>query len=91
MEMLKVGLLYLSLHNQLIRKYGVDGIVSRKDFFCKIGKHGQIPKRLRPVVLKEMEKKNLIKRIDRDNIKVLFCEIDLEKDANELYKLAGLY
>jgi len=88
---LKIGLLYLSLHNQLIKKYGVNHIVSRKDFFCKLGKHGQIPKRLRPIVVKEMVEKKLIERVDRDNIKILPFEIDLEKDVHKLYELAGIF
>ncbi|MFP4457178.1 MAG: hypothetical protein ACLFPS_05905 [Clostridia bacterium] len=90
-EKLNIGLLYLSLHNQLVKKYGTNGIVSRKEFFCKLGKHGQIPKNLRPIVIKEMTEKELIKRIDRDNIQILECEVDLDKDANKLYKIAGLF
>ena len=91
MKKLEIGLLYLGLHNQLIKKFGVDHIITRKEFFCKLGKHGQIPKPLRPIVTIEMIEKKLIEKVDRDNIKILKCDIDIEKDASKLYKIAGLY
>lgn len=91
MGRLKIGLLYLGLHNQLVKKFGVNHIVTRKDFFCKLGKHYQIPKNLRPIVIKEMTEKELIERVDRDNLRILPCEIDLDKDCSKLSKLAGLY
>jgi len=91
MEKLNIGILYLGLHNQLVRKFGVGGIMKRKEFFCKLGKHGQIPKQIRHLVIKEMEDKKLIEKINRDEIKILSIDIDLERDANKLYQLAGIY
>jgi len=79
------------LHNQLIKKYGVNNLISRKDFFTKIGKHFLLPKTLRPIIIIEMTEKKLIERVDRDNLRILKCEIDIEKDASKLYKLVGLY
>ena len=91
MEQLKIGLLYLGLHNQLVKKFGVNKMLTRKEFFCKLGKHYIIPKNLRYLIILEMVEKKLVERIDRDTLKVLECEIDLEKDANKLFHLAGLY
>ncbi|HJX50860.1 MAG TPA: hypothetical protein VJ438_05365 [Candidatus Nanoarchaeia archaeon] len=91
MERIKIGLLYLGLHNQLIKKFGINHIITRKDLFCKLGKHYILPKNLRPIVIKEMAEKGLIERVDRDNLKILPCDIDLEKDCSKLSKLAGLY
>ena len=91
MESLKIGLLYLGLHNQLVKKFGVNNSMSRKEFFEKIGRHFLLPKNLRPIIILEMIDKKLIEKIDRDNIRILECEIDIEKDANKLYKLVGLY
>lgn len=88
---LEIGILYLGLHNQLLKKYGVNRIISNKEFFCKLGKHGQIPKRLRWIVIKEMEKKGLIKKVGRDNIQIISFEINLENDINKIYRIAGLY
>ena len=87
----KTGLLYLGLHNQLIKKFGEEGVVKRKDFFCKLGKHGQIPKNIRYLVIKEMEQKKLIKIINRDEIQIERIDIDIEKDSNKLYEMAGIY
>lgn len=86
---LKVGILYLALHNQLRKCYGCH-IITRKEFFGKIGKHFMTPKNLRPLILKEMCKQNLIKQIDRDNIEILHIDINIETDCNKLYKMVGL-
>lgn len=91
MSNLKTGLLYLGLHHQLVRKFGVNGILSRKEFFIKIGRFQQISRSLRPIVIKEMEERNLIKTINRDKIQILQVDIDLEKDVGKIYKLAGIY
>ena len=87
---LKIGLLYLGLHNQLKKKYGVNTIITRKELFGKLGRHYQIPKCLRHYIVDEMEKVNLIEKVNRDEIKVLPCEIDIEKDQNKLYNLINL-
>lgn len=91
MVKLEIGLLYLGLHNQLTKKFGVNGIVSRKEFYIKIARHGQIPKNLRPLVIKEMEDRQLIKRVNRDAIQILPIDIDIEKDCTQIYRIAGLY
>ena len=88
---LNIGILYLGLHNQLEKKYGANSTISIKEFFIKIGKHGQIPKSLRPVVLKEMQEKNLIERINRDTLRIIPIDIDIEKDTTKFYKMVGIY
>lgn len=90
-EELEVGLLYLGLHSQFIKKFGANQIITRKKFFEKIGRFNHLKKDLRIIVLKEMEEKKLIERVDRDNIKILKLEIDLEKDKNKLYQIAGIF
>jgi hypothetical protein len=87
----KVGLLYLGLHNQLTKKYGVEVIVSRKVFFTKLGKHFIMPKNLRYLVLKEMEDARLVEKVDRDNIKILKTDLDIEQGVNQLQKIAGMF
>ena len=69
------GLLYLGLHNQLVKKHGVNAIITRKEFFCKLGKHYLIPMDLRHYILKEMEERELIKKVNRDNIQILSCSL----------------
>ena len=86
----KVGLLYISLHSQLEKQCGVGGIIGRKKFFEIIGKHYLIPKNLRDVVAKEMEKRNLVKIESKDSIIVLDSNFDLEKDVNKFYMAAGI-
>ena len=88
---LNVGLLYLGLHNQLVKKFGNNNLFSRKEFFEIIGRHFLLPKNLRPLVIYEMEKKELIKKIDRDHLQVLKININIEEDVSKLYEIAGIY
>lgn len=89
-EKLKIGILYLGLHNQLTKKYGVNQIITRKELFCKLGKHYILPKDLRHYVIKEMSEKKLIEIVNRDNIKILPCDIDIEKDQHKLFQMINL-
>jgi len=91
MEGVKIGILYIGLHNNLVRNHGVNGIISRKEFFCKLGRQSDVPKNARHLVLKEMEEKKLIERVNRDSIRILSFEINLEEDYKKLYELAGIY
>jgi len=91
MGKLKIGLLYVSLHNQLKKNTNVIGIIDRKTFFCIIGKHFLIPKNLKAVIVKEMEIINLVKIEPSGNIKVLDCDIDMEKDVSKLYQMCGIF
>lgn len=91
MKDINAGILYLGLHNQLEKKFGIEGVIKRKEFFCKIGKHNQIPHNIRYLVIKEMEKKGLIKILNRDDIQLLKIDINLETDSKKLFELAGIY
>jgi hypothetical protein len=88
---LSAGLLYLGLHNQLIKKYGEGATITRKEFFIKIAHHYFIPQPLRPLVLKEMQKAKLVERVNRDKVKILPSDIDLDKDCNKLYSILEIY
>jgi NurA-like 5'-3' nuclease len=88
---LKFGLLYLSLHNQLCRKVEANSIITRKELFCILGKHFLIPKDKRTFIIQEMEKLELIHRENKELIKVLKCDININDNPNEVYKKAGLF
>lgn len=90
MDSLKIGLLYLSLHNQLSKNADRNKILSRKEFFCIIGKHFLIPKSLRYLIIKEMVVKKLIKE-ENNNIRILNTDLDLKKDTNKIYRMEGLF
>lgn len=83
---LSVGILYLSLHNLLTRKFGVNKELSKKEMFCELGKHFLVPKPLKIIVIKEMEDLKLIKRISTGKIKVLYYNLDLRKDFHKILK-----
>jgi hypothetical protein len=87
---LKMGLLYLSLHNHIAKKAGFNKVITRKQFFCILGMKFLIPKSVKPVIIKEMEERKLIKQENKDLIRVLDVDINLERDYNLIYKLSGL-
>jgi len=90
MDSLKVGLLYLSLHNRLDKNSGRDKLITRKEFFCIIGKHFLVPKNLRYLVIKEMIDRNLIEE-ENNKIKILNTDLNLEEDSNKIYQMGGLF
>lgn len=88
---LPIKILYLALHNQLKKKFGINRVIERKEFYCKLGKHSQVPKIARVLVIKEMEEMGLIKQESRDRILILECEWELEKDIKKFYEWMGIY
>lgn len=91
MDELKIGILYIGLHNKFVQKFGTNAVITRKEFYEKIGRFQQLPKKIRPLLLKEMERMKLIERVNRDSVKILELNIDIEKDCNKLYELAGIF
>lgn len=88
---LDIKLFYLSFHNQLKTKYGVNKVIKRRTIYCDLGKHFLIPKNLKEVALKELEEMKLIKRKNRDDIIILEYKLDIERDAKKFYEKLGLY
>lgn len=88
---LNIGLLYLGLHNQLVKKYGEKTVITRKEFFEKIGRHYMLPKNLRYLIIKEMAEMGLLKQINRDNLMILPQELDIEKDSNKIFSMLKIF
>ena len=88
---LNIGLLYLSLHNQLRKTVGINRVITRKDFFTILGKHFLIPKNVRACIVQEMVLMNLLQKIDRDTFKILDSDLNIETDANKFYITLKLF
>jgi hypothetical protein len=88
---LNIGLLYLSLHNQLKHVVGLNRVISRKDFFCILGKHFLIPKNVRACIVQEMVLMNLMEKIDKNTFKILDYNLDIVRDVNSFYKTLKLF
>ena len=90
---LKVGILYLALHNQLKKKFGVNHIMNRKELDGKLGWEFKVPRSIRAIALDEMIKMKLIEKLDRDRVKILNIDIDIEscEGRNKLCKMAGIF
>jgi hypothetical protein len=91
-EKLKIGLLYIALHNQLVNKYGVNTVITNKLLFCKLGRDYHLPRSLRPYIINEMVKSNLIDKVSRDSIKILPCDLNIEKeeDRHKLFRILNI-
>jgi hypothetical protein len=89
-EKLKIGLLYLSLHNVLLKKYKVNSIIQRKEILRQIGIHAHATCGLRDYVIKEMIKKGLLEKVNRDELKILPFEVNIEEEPNKLYGFLDL-
>lgn len=88
---LKIGLLYLSFHNSLKKVYGVNRIVSKARLMAKLGRQFLVPKQLRILAIKELEKMNLIKRESENEFKILDYELNIEEDTNLFFKMMNLF
>ena len=86
-----IGLLYLSFHNQLKKKVGLNRILSRKDIKLMLGKHFLVPKNVTVCVIRELELMNLIKKIDKDSYKLLDYNLDIERDVNLFYNTLKIF
>lgn len=91
MKDLDIKLFYLSCHNLLKNKFGINHSIPRKVVYGELGRHFLIPKKLRIVALKELEEMQLIQIIDRDNVIILNCKLDMEKDASKFFKKVNLF
>lgn len=87
---LNIGILYISLYQQLRNNIGMSRIITRERFFTILGKHYLVPKPLRDLVIKEMEQRQLIKCNSKETIEVLNCDYDLT-EPNKFYQRIGLY
>jgi len=79
MDKLDNKILYLSFHNSLRKKFGINRVISRKEVIIKLGRQYLVPKKLRDDALKELEKMGLIECVDRSNVRIIDCELSLEK------------
>lgn len=83
-------ILYLSFHNSLKKRYGINTIICKKEIFTKLGRQFLVPKGLRVIALKELEVLGLIKKEDKSNYKILKGD-NIEDKTNEFYKNANLF
>lgn len=92
-KMVKISnkILYLSFHNSLKKVYGVGRIITRKELHTKLGRQYLVPKNLRLVACKELEKMGLIKNVRKNEFEILDSEVNLEEDVNKFYQKIRLF
>ena len=82
-------ILYLSFHNSLKKKFGVNKVIHKEEIIIKLGRQFLVPKNLRIKAVEELEKMGLIKKEDNDYFKILEGDFDLENNPQEFYKSIG--
>ena len=85
---------YLCVHKKLNERVDLGRIMHRKDFYDILGRIYHLPKKLWPVVVKEMIDMNMIEDLGNrknNNIYVLPIIKDPEEKANELYQKWGIF
>ena len=85
MKKLNNKILYLSFHNSLKKKFGVNRIIHKKEIIIKLGRQFLVPKNLRVLALKELENMGLFKQESRDHFKILEGFCDLEENPKEFF------
>jgi len=90
MENLSVGILYLSFHNLLKKKVGINRYTNKKEINAMLGRHFLVPKNLRIAVIKELKNMNLIKE-EKEGILIIDYKLDVSQDANKLFKMLKLF
>jgi hypothetical protein len=91
MDKISIKILYLSFHNSIKKKYGINRIISKEDIFTKLGRQYLVPKKLRIVALKELEEMNLIKKEDNNSYRILDIDFDMEENINKFYSKLKLF
>ena len=81
---------YISFHSQLISRFGTR-LCSRKQIWALLGNLLHIPKKIREVSIRELESMYFIEKVDSSNYKILPPKLDLERDANKLFRLWNIF
>jgi hypothetical protein len=85
----RIPLIYLCIHKRLEDKFQ-NKIFKLKDLFTILARMYHLEKKFHYVVLKELEKLELIARVNQHTAKILDCDIDLE-NTSKIYKKTGLF
>jgi hypothetical protein len=72
-------ILYKSFYNLIIRKFGINNIITKKQIFCELGMHFIVPKHLRMEVIDELIALKLIRKESRNIYIILNNQDYLEK------------
>ena len=83
---LDICIFYLCAHKRFVEKVGLSGIITHKNFCRILGEVYHIPKVLRVIIIKEMIKLNMVKEIDKQNMRILPLITDPEVNINRFYK-----
>jgi len=88
---LELNIFYLCVHKKLHERVHLSGTITRHNFFRLLGETYHIPKKLRIIVLKEMQECEMIKELKGTLIKVLPIIIDPELNLNKFYENANIF
>lgn len=87
------NLLYLCLHRKLLLRADKLRCISKKEFYKTVGVELHVPKKFRVLILKEMERKNLLKVLGEraSHIRITEPDVDIDASYNKIAHHLGLY
>ena len=85
----RIGIMYLCIHKRLQEESTLK-IICRKKALHILGVLYHVPKRLKKVILKEMELFNLLERHNRDKLEILDTKLSLD-NTSKIYRQVRLY
>jgi len=88
---MKKGILYICIQKKLGERAGFNRIISRDNLFRILGETFHVPKKIRPVVLKEMIHQDMVSPFGKDNLKINKLKFDPEERISEVYASFGFY
>jgi hypothetical protein len=94
-EKINLAILYLCVHKKANERcHPYTRMIFRKDFENMLGSIYHVPKKLRGLVIREMEKMNMIKVLGyrrQNKIQVLPIFSDPEENLDEFYRQLGFW
>ncbi len=88
---LDIKILYLSCHNVLKKKFGINHPTPKKTIYAELGRHFLVPKDLRTIAIKELKEMGLIDYTNNNELVLLEYPIDIERDQNQIFQKFNLF
>lgn len=90
-----LNIFYLCVQKKAHERWaGKSKVIPKESFMRMLGETYHIPKKLRPVVMKEMENQKMIRILGttrNNNVELLPLEFDPEEKANTFYRQLGMF
>ena len=84
-------IIYNCIHKKLNEKVNCTRLMRKRDLYFILAVTYKTPKKIIPLIMKEMEECNIIKDVNKQFIEVKPFKDDIEQKANKLYEKMGIF